>query len=132
MEQSRQRSGGESVKILGLVLGLKDGEGVVEEYRRAHTAVPPVVTEGLRAAGVKRMEIFLLGGRLFMRLEVDDAFDPRASFAASEDGAAVEHDPVYAEFDARMRAIQQPVAEAEPGAWWALMDLVYEFSGQPD
>jgi L-rhamnose mutarotase len=115
------------MKTLALSLGLREGGGIVEEYRSAHAAVPSGVTDGLRAAGVIRMEIFLLGARLFMRLEVEDDFDPATSFAAVDDRLAVAGDADYDAFGSRMRALQEPLPEAAPGEWWALMEKVFEF-----
>ena len=69
------------MKNFGLTLNLQDDAAKIAEYRRAHQAVWPEVTDRLRVCGVQQMQIFLKGNRLFMYLVTDDAFDPARDFA---------------------------------------------------
>jgi L-rhamnose mutarotase len=70
-----------------LALDLKDDSQLIVEYKRHHERVWPEVTAGLKRSGVQDAEIYLLGTRLFMILEVDDNFSLEAKTKADrEDG----------------------------------------------
>jgi L-rhamnose mutarotase len=57
-----------------LTLDLKDDPELIREYRRHHEAVWPQVQDSLRQAGILDLELYLLGTRLMMILEVAPAF----------------------------------------------------------
>ena len=76
---------------------------------------------GLRSLGVQRLEIFLMGRRLFMWLEADEGFDLVRDFGRLND------DPRCKEWDEVMRGLQTPVAEAADEEWWARMKQVFDF-----
>jgi L-rhamnose mutarotase len=57
-----------------LTLDLIDDPQLIAEYRRYHEAVWPEVTECLRETGIVDMELYLLGTRLVMVMEVDERF----------------------------------------------------------
>jgi len=108
------------MQTFGLMLNLRDDADKIAEYRRAHLAVWPAVTDRLRACGVQRMQIFWRGTRLFMHLVTDDAFDPARDFARIND------DPISARWNALMAELQVRAPEANPDEWWAAMDLVFD------
>jgi L-rhamnose mutarotase len=110
------------VKTFGLTLNLHDDADKIAEYRRAHQAVWPEVTDRLRACGVQQMQIFFRGTRLFMYLVTDDAFDPVRDFARIND------DPASARWNALMAELQTRAPEANPDEWWAAMDLVFDLN----
>jgi L-rhamnose mutarotase len=59
----------------GLTLCLQDDPQKIETYKEYHRAVWPEVLAGLREAGIQRMQIFLLGLRMFMYVDTDDDFE---------------------------------------------------------
>ena len=61
-------------KRVCLTLDLKDDPALIAEYKRYHQKVWPEITKSLRNAGVVDMEIYLLGTRMFMIMEVNEGF----------------------------------------------------------
>jgi L-rhamnose mutarotase len=108
------------MKRYGRTLNLKDDPATIQRYVEYHRSVWPEVERGLRAIGIERMLIWRLGRRLFMLMETVDDFDPERDFACYMDS-----DPRIREWQALMETFQEPVPEAQPGEWWADMDLVY-------
>lgn len=90
------------------------------------TAVWPEVTARLREVGITPVRIYLLGRRLFMYMEADNAFDPATDFARIND------DPRSREWDELMRTMQERVPEAAVGEWWATMEQVFDLSAEPE
>lgn len=101
-------------------INLKNDPDVIARYVEHHRAVWPEVERGLREIGIERMAIWRLGLRLFMLMETVAGFDPERDFARyMERGGRI------AEWQALMESLQEPVAEARPGEWWADMEPVY-------
>lgn len=115
------------MKAFAQVLDLKNDPARIEEYKRWHTAVWPEVIRGLRAIGLRKMKIFLLGTHLFMYYEAPDDFVP------DRDYQKYAQDPRVREWDTLMRGFQQPVAEASQGKgeWWTDMQCVFDLESQP-
>jgi len=108
------------VQAYGMALDLRDDPVLIARYKKEHAQVWPEVVARLREIGVTEMKIFLLGRRMFMYCETRDGFDPANDFARSND------DPTYRKWDELMRSMQERVAEARPGEWWARMELVFD------
>lgn len=108
------------MKRYAQTLNLKDDPAVFAQYDAHHAAVWPEVERGLRAIGIERMLIWRLGRRLFMVMETSDGFDPDRDWARY-----MEMDPRIPEWQSLMESFQEPVAEAQPGEWWAAMQQVY-------
>ena len=104
----------------GLALNLRDDPAGIARYKKEHEHAWPVVLRRLREVGITEMKIYLLGRRLFMYCETKDGFDPDTDFARCND------DPEYRRWDELMRTMQERVAEARPGEWWARMELVFD------
>lgn len=100
-------------------LDLKDDPGLIAEYRRHHEQVWPEITQSIRQSGVLNMEIYLLGARLFMIMDVDENF----SFEAKE--AADRSNPKVQEWENLMCEFQQPLPKAAPGQKWVLMERIF-------
>src|SRR5215471_16662638 len=107
------------MKCFAQALDLKNDTAVIAAYKEHHRHVYPEVTAALRAAGIHRMRIFLLGTHLYMYFEAPDDFDPKKymSYAASERCNA---------WETLMKGFQQRVPEARPGDWWTPMELVFD------
>jgi L-rhamnose mutarotase len=102
-----------------LTLDLKDDPVLIAEYKRHHEHVWPEVLKSLRDSGIKDAEIYLLGTRLFMILEVDDHFSFEAKMKAD---LAIQK---VREWETLMWKFQQPLPEAEPGQKWLLMERIF-------
>jgi L-rhamnose mutarotase len=114
------------VKSFGLTLNLKDDPATIAAYKEYHRCVWPEVESSLRRVGINKIEIFLLGRRLFMFMEVTEDFDQ------SRYVDDYLEEPKALEWENLMKPLQEAVPEAKPGEWWAKMELVYELSAKRD
>ncbi len=57
-----------------LTLDLKDDPQLIAEYKKHHERVWPEIIKSIKDSGITDMEIYLLGTRMFMIMEVSDAF----------------------------------------------------------
>ena len=55
-------------------LDLKDDPALIAEYRKYHEKIWPEITQGLKDSGIEDLEIYLLGTRMFMIMEVNQSF----------------------------------------------------------
>lgn len=108
------------MKSFAQAIDLHSEPALIEAYRKHHEAVWPEVIDALRAIGIRRMKIWLVGTRLFMWFEAPDDFDPRRDFQTYADN------PRCRQWDEWMRTFQRRVAEAGPNDWWTPMDLVFD------
>ncbi len=109
-----------------LTIDLRDDPEVIESYKAHHRRVWPEVVRSLQRAGIRNMEIYLLGRRLVMVVDTDGA-DFRRCFAAH-----VSSSPRVAEWEELMRGLQQPPPGGRPGEWWALMEPVFRLEPLAD
>jgi L-rhamnose mutarotase len=103
-----------------LTLDLKDDPQLIAEYRRYHQKIWPEISESIRKAGIEDMEIYLLGTRMFMVMEVNDKF----SFAAKAEADAA--NPKVREWEELMWKFQKPLPNAKPGEKWLLMERIFK------
>ena len=103
-----------------LTLDLKDDPKLIAEYRRHHEKIWPEITRSIRDSGIEDLEIYLLGTRLFMIMEVDDSF----SFAAKTQADA--HNAKVREWEELMWRFQQALPESKPGEKWLLMERIFQ------
>jgi L-rhamnose mutarotase len=103
-----------------LTLDLRDDPELIAEYRRHHERVWPEITRSIRDAGIESMEIYLLGARLFMIMEVSERF----SFDGK--GEADRANPKVQEWERLMWKFQKPMPQAKPGEKWMLMERIFK------
>ncbi len=102
-----------------LTLDLKDDPALIAEYKRYHERIWPEITRTIRDAGILDLEIYLLGTRMFMIMEVDQSFSFEAKAAADRENPKVQ------EWEQLMWGFQQPLAQAQPGEKWVLMERIF-------
>jgi L-rhamnose mutarotase len=107
-----------------LTLDLKDDEEAIAEYKRHHEKIWPEIKQSILEAGVTAMEIYLLGTRLIMIMEVSDSF----SLAEKENADA--QNPKVQEWETLMRRFQQQLPGAAPGQWWTLTEKIFSLKEQ--
>lgn len=74
------------------------------------------------------MDIHLLGRRAVMIVETTDGLDLRAAFSARASSSQR-----VTEWECLMKTLQEPLAEARAGEWWAFMEPVFHMDNQePD
>ena len=103
-----------------LTLDLKDDLQLIAEYRRHHLNVWPEVIKSIKDSGVENLEIYLLGTRMFMILEVNEHFSFKAKARADQ------ANPRVLEWEALMWRYQQALPQAKPGEKWLLMEKIFE------
>jgi L-rhamnose mutarotase len=103
-----------------LALDLQDDPQLIAEYKRYHQKIWPEITESIRQSGIEDLEIYLIGTRLFMIMEVNETF----SFAAKD--AADRGNPKVQEWEKLMWRFQRPLPQAKPGKKWLLMDRIFK------
>jgi L-rhamnose mutarotase len=103
-----------------LTLDLNDDPRLIAEYKKYHEKIWPDITASLKESGILDAEIYLLGTRMFMILEVGEEF----SFAAKSqaDGA----NPKVQEWEQLMWQFQKPLPQAKPGEKWLLMERIFK------
>jgi L-rhamnose mutarotase len=103
---------------------LKDDATAISEYKRYHVKIWPEVKKSLFDTGVVDMEIYLLGTRMFMIMEVDDQFSFSAQAAADAANAKVQ------EWEALMGGFQQRLPQSKDGQRWVVMERVFSLAEQ--
>jgi L-rhamnose mutarotase len=103
-----------------LTLDLKDDPALIAEYRRYHQKIWPEITRSIKDSGILDMEIYLLGTRMFMVMEVDERF----SFAAKAKADRTNHK--VRDWEELMWKFQKPLPEAKPGEKWLLMERIFK------
>jgi len=107
-----------------LTLDLKNDEIAIAEYKRYHVKIWPEVKQSLFDAGVMEMEIYLLGTRMFMIMDVNDSFSLSAKAAMDLANAKVQ------EWETIMHGFQQQLAGARPDQYWMPMERVFNLADQ--
>ncbi|MFW0715038.1 L-rhamnose mutarotase [Pedobacter sp. N23S346] len=101
-------------------LDLIDDDKLISEYKQYHLAIWPEIKESIQSADVDDLEIYLLGNRLFMIMEVND------DFSFEQKSAADLANPKVQEWEALMWKYQQALPQAKPGEKWILMDQIFK------
>ena len=102
-----------------LTLDLKNDPALIDAYKRHHQSIWPEITKSIRDSGIEDMEIYLLGTRMFMIMEVNEKF----SFATKAE--ADRQNPRVQEWENLMWKFQQALPEAQPGEKWLLMEKIF-------
>ena len=103
-----------------LTLDLIDDPNLIAEYKRHHKHVWPEIIEAIKDSGVLDMEIYLLGTRLFMIMEVTE------NFSFDVKNAADRHNPKVQEWENLMWRFQQALPESKPGEKWMPMERIFK------
>lgn len=107
-------------KRYALACDLKDNPELIAEYIKLHKNVWPEILESIKAAGIEDMEIYNIGNRLFMIMEVNDefSFDKKAEMDINN--------PKVQEWENFMWKFQQELPMAKPGEKWMLLDSIFK------
>lgn len=108
-----------------LALDLVDDPVLIAQYEQAHERIWPKVRDHLRSQGVLNMEIYRLGTRLFMLMEVDPAvYDPDRMAVATRT------DPEIVRWEELMWTYQAPTPWTPAGEKWVVMPRIFDLSQQ--
>jgi L-rhamnose mutarotase len=105
-----------------LTLDLKDDPKLIEEYEEHHKKIWPEIIRSIKDSGIKEMEIYRQGTRLFMIMEVND------DFSFEKKSAADKNDEKVQEWEELMWKYQQAVSGSAKGEKWILMKKIFELT----
>lgn len=103
-----------------LTLDLKADPNLIAEYTRYHEKIWPEISQSIKDSGIEDMEIYLLGTRMFMIMEVNERF----SFEAKAKADA--RNPKVQEWETLMWKFQQALPQAKPDEKWLLMERIFK------
>lgn len=103
-----------------LTLDLKDDPKLIAEYRRHHQEIWPEIAKSIRDAGIEDMEIYLLGTRMFMVMEVKETFSFERKAQADREN------PTVREWEERMWKFQKALPGAASGEKWMRMERIFK------
>jgi len=106
-----------------LTLDLKNDPELIAEYKRYHEKIWPEITRSIRDSGIEDMEIYLLGTRMFMVMEVNERFSFEAKSRADQ------LNPKVQEWETLMGRFQQLLPGTKPGEKWLRMERVFKLEG---
>jgi L-rhamnose mutarotase len=105
-----------------LALDLKNDPALIAEYEEHHRNVSPEIKKSMFDAGIDNVEIYRVGPRMVMIIEVNDSFtfERKAAMDAAN--------PKVQEWEALMWQFQQPLPGSQPGEKWIVMDKIYQLT----
>lgn len=108
------------IRRFGLTLDLKDDPALIEEYKRYHEKIWPEITQSIKETGIEDMEIYLLGTRMFMVIEVNEKFSFEAKARSDQ------LNPRVQEWENLMWRFQKSLPQAKPGEKWLPMERIFK------
>ncbi|MFC4220691.1 L-rhamnose mutarotase [Flagellimonas marina] len=102
-----------------LALDLVDDEKSIQFYEDYHKNVWSEILESIKKSGIQNMEIYRVGNRLFMIIEVND------SFSFEEKQKADEGNPKVQEWEKLMWQFQKALPFAKKGEKWMIMEKIF-------
>src|SRR3954470_12715598 len=111
-------------KRICLTLDLKDDPKLIAEYESYHKKIWPEITRSIREAGIVDLEIYRLGTRMFMIMEVNEQFSGEAKARADAEN------PKVRDWEKLMWRFQQPLPEAKLGEKWIPMKKIFSLQEQ--
>lgn len=108
-----------SLRRYCLALDLINDDALIAEYEKHHAAVWPEIIQSIKDADVEGLEIYRVGTRLFMILEVGE------TFSFEKKAEMDDSNPVVQKWEALMWKYQQALPGAKPGEKWILMNKIF-------
>src|SRR6476620_9498824 len=103
-----------------LTLDLKNDPALIAEYKRYHQKIWPEISQSIKDARIEDMEIYLLGTRMFMIMEVNETFSFEAKAKADE------LSPIVQRWEKLMWNFQEALPQAKPGEKWLPMERIFK------
>lgn len=117
LQEQQQRI---NMKKFCLALDLKNDEKLIAEYESYHQQVWPEILKSIKDSGIKQMEIYRTGNRLFMIIEASEEFTFEKKSMADADNSKVQ------QWEELMWKYQQSLPGSKPGEKWVLMKKIFE------
>jgi L-rhamnose mutarotase len=103
-----------------LALDLKDDPKLIAEYEKYHQDVWPEIINSIKDSGIKVLDIYRTGNRMFMIIEADE------DFSFEKKAIMDESNPKVKDWEELMWKFQQALPWAKTGEKWILMDKIFE------
>ena len=107
-----------------LALDLINDPELILAYEQYHQKIWPEIATSIKESGIEHMEIYRVGNRLLMIMEVNDAFNFENKAAADATNEKVQ------EWETLMWKYQQALPFAKPGGKWILMTNIFHLNGE--
>ena len=107
-----------------LACDLKDDPDLIEEYKNYHAPgnAWPEINQSIKDAGIEDMQIYLIGNRMFMIMEVNEDFDPEKKAEMDKSNPKVQ------EWESLMWKFQQELPWAKPGEKWIELEKIFQLA----
>jgi len=105
-----------------LTVNLKSDPDLIRHYEEHHKKVWPEIIASIKDSGIEQMEIYRLGTRLFMIMEVKDDFSFERKAAMDKNISKVQ------QWEELMWKYQQPLQEAAAGEKWMLLNKIFDLN----
>ncbi len=105
-----------------LALDLKDDPDLIEEYEAYHKKVWPEIIDSIKNSGIKMLDIYRTGNRMFMIIEASD------DFSFDRKGEMDKSNPKVQEWEQLMWKFQQALPWARAGEKWILMEKIFSLT----
>lgn len=112
----------EQIKRYCLALDLIDDAERIAEYEAIHQKIWPDIQASIRAADIRLMDIYRVGNRLFMIMDVGPEFSFDRKAAMDESNETVQ------KWEQLMWTYQQALPGAAPGEKWVIMKKIFELA----
>lgn len=103
-------------------LDLIDNPDLISEYEHIHQQIWPEVKTHILTSGVVDMQIWRIGNRLFMIMDVDDRF----SFEKS--AQMEQQNPIIQKWEQQMWRFQQATPWTPEGQKWIEMEKIFDLT----
>lgn len=101
-------------------LDLINDDKLISAYKDHHKNVWPEIIKSIKESGIISLDIYLVENRLFMIMEVSDAFSFKKKNAMDS------KNPKVQEWETLMWDYQQALPFAKEGEKWVLMEKIYQ------
>ena len=120
MRDANQQLESLEMKRYCLALDLKDDPKLIAEYEAYHKRVWPEIIDSIKNSGIKILDIYRSGNRMFMIIEANDDFSFESKAALDSVNTKVQ------DWEQLMWKFQQALPWAKPGEKWILMNKIFE------
>jgi len=101
-------------------LDLKDDITLINTYKKFHKNIWPEITASIVDSGIENLEIYCVGNRLFMIMEVNK------SFSLEKKSILDAGNPKVQEWEKLMWTYQKSLPFAKKNEKWMLMEKIYQ------
>ena len=99
---------------------LKDDPKLIEQYKKYHQNVWQEIIESIKVAGIEDMQIYLVGNRMFMVMEVNETFNFQKKSQMDAENPKVQ------QWEKLMWEFQQALPWAKKGEKWLAMEQIFQ------